>query len=100
MVVQTRMGTDPGPERFDNAIAAVRVIFEQLDDATTIDRSLAYSLYSLANYVEPQLTSWSERGKQCRPRLLDYELPSLLLAVESVFAGEWLGEDDDGEEQD
>lgn len=97
LLVKVRMGDDPGPERFDRVLAAVRTVFDAIGNAQTIDRPLAHALFALANDVEGQVGGWMDRGMIWRSRLVDQELPNLLMAVESVFAGEWLGEDGEGE---
>ncbi len=97
IVVSVRMGNDPGPERFDRVLAALRVVYDSLGDSQSIDRRLAYALFGLANYAEAEISSWEARGKKWRPRLLEVELPNLLLAVESVFSGEWIGDEDENE---
>jgi hypothetical protein len=99
IVVLTRMGDDPGQVRMERLLGALRVMFEDLGQSPTIDRALAYALFGLANHVEAHVTSWMSRGAKLPGRLAERELPELLLAVESILGGEWMGEethDEDG----
>lgn len=91
IVVMLRMGDDPGPDRMGKILLALRCVFEDLNGANAIDRLLAYALHCLANYSESQISSWMRQGRKWRDGLLEEELPNLLMAVESIFAGEWVG---------
>jgi hypothetical protein len=89
IVVRTRMGDDPGQVRMDKLLEAFRVLFDELQGSRAIDRELAYALFGIAHYVEANIDSWARNGKTWRSRLIDRELPAILIAVESVFSGEW-----------
>jgi hypothetical protein len=95
IVVLIRMGDDPGPERMQRLLDALRVQFTELGDSQTIDRQLAYALFGLANHVEANINSWITQGRKWPDRLVDRELPELLMAVESIFCGEWMGDEED-----
>src|SRR5687767_12074921 len=95
IVVLTRMGNDPGPARMHRLLEALYVEFTELGDSQTIDRELAYALFGLANHVEANVNSWMSRGAKWPDRLAERDLPELLMAVESILAGEWLGEEPD-----
>lgn len=89
IVVSLRMGEDPGPERMQGVLHALRCVFEGLRGAVLIERRLAYALYALAVYSESQVESWAKQGRVWRDELLAEEIPNLIMAVESIFSGEW-----------
>jgi len=89
VLIALRMGDDPGPERMGRLIAALRVIFDQLQGATVIDRELAYALHGFAVYPDMHVSSWARQGRKWRPGLVENELPALGFAIESIFAGAW-----------
>ena len=92
-----RMGRDPGPERMRRLIAAIKVLFDRIDGQDRILREVAAALYVLGTEVPAQIESWNRNGAAWRPDLVDRELVELLSAVESMFAGEWLGDVAEGE---
>lgn len=89
VVTDLRMGDDPGPERMQRIIHDLREVFDGLNGAAAIDRELAHALFVLAVQIEAQLTSWAMQGLVWRDALFTEEYPAILLAVESIFAGEW-----------
>ncbi len=95
IVVRLRMGDDPGAERMARLIAALRTVFDDLAGAETLDRQLAYALFALACHGESPVESWGRQGRSWRSELVEMELPTLLLAVESVLSGEWIDLDSD-----
>ena len=98
VVVLIRMGIDPGKDRMDQLLEALQLVFVDLSDQLEIDRELAYALFGLANHVEANINSWISQGKKWPDRLVDRELPELLMAVESIFCGEWLGMESDNDQ--
>lgn len=89
IVVLFRMGEDPGPDRMARVVEAIRVVFDDLSGAETLDRQLAYALFGLGTYTESQVSSWIRAGRTWRDDFTAMELPALLMAVESIFADEW-----------
>jgi hypothetical protein len=73
------------------------VLFDRIDGQDRILREVAAALYVLGTEVPAQIDSWSRNGAAWRPDLVDRELVELLSAVESMFAGEWLGDVAEGE---
>jgi hypothetical protein len=95
MNAMMRMGDDPGPERFARLLGTLRTLFDALKGKSQIDRTTAHALWSLGTSIEANFSSWQQNGKRWRPQLGDEELPNLLMAVESVLSGEWMGEAED-----
>jgi hypothetical protein len=98
IVVDFRMGRDPGSERMRHLIRAIKVLFDRIEGQDKILREVAYSLYLLGTEVPTQIESWARNGATWREGLMDSDLVNLLEAVESLFRGEWLGEDLGGNE--
>jgi len=90
LVVQARMGTDPGAALFDQLIVALRVLTTSLADKDLIEKELALALFSLAAHVPSQYETWSGRGITFRSELMGSDIYRLACAVESVFVGEWI----------
>lgn len=91
VVVSLRLGRDPGSARMRELIGALPVLFKTLAGRERIERELAAALFTLGTEVPAQIESWTCNGCKWREDLVHRELPSLLLGVESVFEGEWLG---------
>lgn len=89
ILVQLRMGRDPGADRMERLFAAIRILFDVLHEKSAIDRGLASALHQLDVQIESQVNSWETRGKTWREALVDEEVPKLALAVESIFSDEW-----------
>lgn len=87
IVVQVRMGQDPGPERMKRLNSALQELDEILRGQTTLDRRLAYAFWALGTYVNQNLHSWAREGRQWRPELMNEELYELLMHVEYLFEG-------------
>ncbi len=87
IVLLTRIGEDPGPQRMDQVVQALRVLTEHLKGEEKIDRRLAHAAYCLASDVERTIDSWMADGQKWRERLVQYELTALLAAVESLLGG-------------
>jgi hypothetical protein len=92
IVVALRMGRDPGAERMRRLLEAMQVLFDRIDGQDKIRREVAAALYVLGTEIPAQIESWSRNGAVWREDLVRHEMPRLLLAVESLFEGEWLGE--------
>jgi hypothetical protein len=92
IVVELRMGRDPGKERMGRLIEAIKVLFDRIEGQDKILRDVAAALYVLGTEVPAQIESWSRNGPTWRADLVDRELVNLLYAVESMFEGEWLGD--------
>ena len=84
-----RMCDDPGPNRMRRLLRALRSIFEDLRGATVLDRHLASTLHGLAVHSDSYTLAGSMQGYGWREGLITDEVPALVRAVESIFAGEW-----------
>ena len=77
----------PVPGQVTSLLLALKVIYENLKPATTIDRELAYALHQLAFGGRQSY----ERGKQLNiewPPLLNADLDRIAIAVADIFQGE------------
>lgn len=81
LVVEARAGIDPGRERVRTLIDALQSIYEAMHDETSIDRQLAYAMYSLAAHLGDTIAAWQE----CE-WIDDYA--EMLAVIESIFEGE------------
>lgn len=87
IVVLIRMGQDPGRDRMQRLIGALKELDDILRGQTTLDRRLAYAFWALATYVEQNIHSWVREGRQWPPELANEELVDLLISVEYLFEG-------------
>ncbi|MEQ9672804.1 Dethiobiotin synthetase [Coleofasciculus sp. G2-EDA-02] len=87
-LVRLKYQKPPVPGQVTNILLALKMIFEGLRDASTLDRELVYSLYLLAYESREQF----EAGRQASvnwPPLLNEDLKRIARAVESIFSGVW-----------
>jgi len=91
-----RMGRDPGPVRMHGLIHAIRMLFNSMGGRYKIERDVAAALFALGTEMPAQIESWRRSGCVWREDLVQRELVRLMLAVESVFEGEWLVDDPPG----
>jgi len=84
------MGEDPGPERMGRLLEASKVIFNELQGATTIDRRLAGALHALAVFSDQKISSRARQGREWRRNLVDTEVPALSTSVLSIFEDAWV----------
>jgi len=87
IVVLIRMGQDPGRDRMKRLIGALKELDKILRGRTTLDRRLAYAFWALATYVEQNIHSWAQEGRQWPPELASEELIDVLTYVEYLFEG-------------
>ena len=90
LVVQARMGSDPGAAVFDQLIVALRELTTSLADQDLIEKELALALFSLGVHVPSQYETWSGRGITFRSGLMGSDIYGLACAVAGVFVGEWI----------
>jgi hypothetical protein len=96
LVVMARMGDEPPRDRMDALVKSLRVICDNAGAQPIIDRDLAYALFGLSTYLPAELDGWSRRGAVFRPTLLGDEIPRLIMAMESIYLGEWIRFDANG----
>ena len=78
----------PVPGQVTNILLALKIVFESLQGAATLDRELIYSLYLLA-YESREYFEVGRRYGANWPPLLDEDLKRISRAVKSIFAGVW-----------
>ncbi|MBT9313297.1 Dethiobiotin synthetase [Leptothoe kymatousa] len=77
----------PVPGQVTSLLLALKVLYEHLKTATTLDRELAHALHQLA-YAGRQ---FYERGKHLNiewPPLLNEDLERIAIAVAKIFQGD------------
>lgn len=87
-LVRMKAYKPPVPGQVTNILLSLKMIYEGLQEASTLDRELAYSLYLLAYESRRQF----ESGRLANvnwPPLLDEDLQRIARAVESIFSGVW-----------
>lgn len=81
-----RQGKAPIPGQVTSILLALKVVFEALRDATTLDRELAYSLLLLSTQSRKFFDAGDRAGTEWAP-LLSEDLDRIATAVESIFRG-------------
>ena len=99
IVIEVRMGRDPGRERMKKLNSALEELDELLREEQTLDRRLAYSLYALSVYVDQTMNSWAEQGKAWPEEFVNHEVPTLVMYVAYCLEGDafkvYVGDDED-----
>jgi hypothetical protein len=83
-----QQGKLPIPGQITSILLALKLVFESLKDANTIDKELAWSLYKLGSKSLEILTMELKSDTEWPP-LLKEDLQRITLAVESIFSGAW-----------
>ena len=87
-LVRLAQGQAPVPGQVTNILLALKIVFEALRSAPTLDRELGYALY-LLSYESRQHYEAGRQAGVVWPPLLDEDLKRIYRAVKSIFAGEW-----------
>ncbi len=87
-LVRLRQGKAPVPGQVTNILLALKMVFEALQTASTLDRELVYSLYVLSFESRQHYEAGRQAGVNWPP-LLDEDLKRISRAVKSIFAGVW-----------
>jgi hypothetical protein len=88
LFMHLRQGKPPVPGQITSILLALKVVFEALKEATTIDKELAYALYQLSIKTQQIFAAGRKAGVDWPP-LLKEDLLRISQAVESIFSGEW-----------
>jgi hypothetical protein len=88
LLMRLQQGKPPVPGQITSILLALKVVFEALKDATTIDRSLVYALYQLTVKAQQLFAVGRKVGVEWPP-LLKEDLLRIAIATESIFSGEW-----------
>lgn len=87
-LMRLQEGRPPVPGQVTNILLALKMVFEALRSASTLDRELVYSLY-LLSYESRQLFEAGRQAGVNWPPLLDEDLKRIARAVRNIFAGVW-----------
>lgn len=85
-------GKPPIPGQVTTLLLALKVVFKELQRVNTLDRPLVWALYCLANESRYQFDRGQQQGVDWPP-LLHEDLQRVAIAVQSIFADNWLGRD-------
>lgn len=89
LLVRLRQGQPPIPGQVTTCLLALKVIYEGLRGAPTLERDLVNALYVLAQ----DSRHWFEEGQRqgvAWPPLLAEDLGRISEAVRAIFADSWL----------
>jgi len=88
LLMRMQQGKPPVPGQITSILLALKVVFEALKEASTLDRELAYALFLLS--IKPQqLFAGGRKAGVDWPPLLKEDLLRIFLAAESIFADKW-----------
>lgn len=88
LLMRMKQGKPPIPGQITSILLALKVVFEALKDAKSLDRELALALYQLSIKAQ-QLFSAGRKADVDWPPLLKEDLLRISLASESIFSGIW-----------
>ncbi|HEY9750682.1 MAG TPA: Dethiobiotin synthetase [Allocoleopsis sp.] len=83
-----KQGQPPVPGQVTSILLALKVVFEALRAAPSLDRELIYTLHILALESRHQYESQRKAGVVWPP-LLDEDITRIATAVKNIFADEW-----------
>jgi hypothetical protein len=88
LLTRMKQGKPPVPGQITSILLALKVVFEALKDAKSLDRELALALYQLSIKAQ-QLFGAGRKAGVDWPPLLKEDLLRISLASESIFSGTW-----------
>lgn len=88
LLQRLQQGKAPVPGQLTSILLALKVVFEGLQGATTLDRKLVWSLH-LLTVESQQLFDAGRRSRVDWPPLLKEDLHRVAIAVQSIFSGVW-----------
>ncbi|BAZ29228.1 hypothetical protein NIES4074_16670 [Cylindrospermum sp. NIES-4074] len=83
-----QQGKPPVPGQITSILLGLKVVFEALKEAHSLDRELAFALYQLATKAQQLFVAGRKIGIDWPP-LLKEDLLRISLAAESIFSGTW-----------
>lgn len=89
LLMRMQQGKPPVPGQITSILLALKVAFEALKEAPTLDRDLALALYQLSVKAQYLFTAGRKAGVEWPP-LLKEDLLRISLATESIFTNKWL----------
>jgi hypothetical protein len=90
LLLRMQQGKPPIPGQITSILLALKVMFEGLKEATTLDRELVYALYLLTLKAQ-QLFAVGRKNGVDWPPLFKEDLLRIASACESIFSGVWQG---------
>lgn len=88
LLMRMQHGKPPVPGHVTSILLALKVVFEELKDATILEKELANSLYQLSIKTQQLFAAGRKAGIEWPP-LLKEDLLRITIAVESIFSGDW-----------
>ncbi|BAY20926.1 hypothetical protein NIES2100_06700 [Calothrix sp. NIES-2100] len=88
LLMRLKQGKPPVPGQITSILLALKVVFEALKEASTLDRDLAYALFELSMKTQQLFAAGRKAGVDWPP-LLKEDLLRISLAAESIFSGNW-----------
>jgi hypothetical protein len=88
LLTRMKQGKPPIPGQITSILLALKVVFEALKDAPSLDRELALALYQLGIKAQQLFAAGRKAGIDWPP-LLKEDLLRISLASESIFSGTW-----------
>ncbi|MEH2400470.1 Dethiobiotin synthetase [Nostoc sp.] len=88
LLTRMKQGKPPVPGQITLILLALKVVFEALKDANSLDRQLALTLYQLSIKAQQLFAAGHKAGIDWPP-LLKEDLLRISLASESIFSGIW-----------
>jgi hypothetical protein len=89
LLMRMQRGKPPVPGQITSILLALKVVFESLKEASTLDRDLALALYQLSSKPQNFFAAGRKAGVEWPP-LLKEDLLRIALATESIFINNWL----------
>lgn len=83
-----QQGKPPVPGQITSILLGLKVVFEALREAHSLDRELALALYQLGTKAQQLFVAGRKIGIDWPP-LLKEDLLRISLATESIFSGTW-----------
>ena len=88
LLMRMKQGKAPVPGQITSILLALKVVFEALKEAPSLDRELAFALYQLSIKAQQLFAAGRKVGVDWPP-LLKEDLLRIALASESIFANKW-----------
>ncbi|MEH2358298.1 Dethiobiotin synthetase [Nostoc sp.] len=88
LLTRMKQGKPPVPGQITSILLALKVVFEALKDAKSLDRELALALYQLSIKAQQLFAAGRKAGVDWPP-VLKEDLLRISLASESIFSGIW-----------
>ncbi|MEA5513804.1 Dethiobiotin synthetase [Nodularia sp. UHCC 0506] len=88
LLMRMKLGKPPVPGQITSILLALKVVFEAMKDAPTLDRELAFALYQLGVKAQQIFVAGRKAGIDWPP-LLKEDLLRISLTTESIFSGVW-----------